>query len=502
MKKKYISLFVSALLACGLTSCSDWLDVDQSTEKDAEEMFDNYDGFKGALIGCYSDLTKTDLYGTRLTMSNVDALASLWYLDASTDYYDNIKENYYLRVHNYSHSMAEDVFRTIYSNLYNAVLEANMVIKAFEKGKGNAIIDPKSRAVTEGEAYAMRAFLHLDILRLFGQVPGGNTQVELPYAEVTSIEDQLSYYSFDEYVGKLKSDFEKALSLLKDNDPVCKYSFKELDQIGKTGYEYVTIEDDFMMFRRYRLNYWAVKALQARMYMYVGEKKAAHDVAMEIINATAEKGDKVIELSSANDYGRSGIKNYASPSECLFLLKFPNLHDISVPLLCGSPEGDRADMLQVDNQENLTLTKEWKDNLFLGFDGNDVRRNFMWSETKTSQSLVFPTISKYYVEEEGVIPIIRLSEVYLIAIEGAETLQESNSLYTTYMASKEVARRDYFTSEAMMKAELEKEYRVDFFAEGLMFYYYKRNKTLKLWSNEGMDMRESDYILPIPNTLN
>ena len=70
------------------------------------------------------------------------------------------------------------------------------------------------------------------------------------------------------------------------------------------------------------------------------------------------------------------------------------------------------------------------------------------------------------------------------------------------MASKEVARRDYFTSEAMMKAELEKEYRVDFFAEGQMFYYYKRNKTLKLWSNEGMDMRESDYILPIPNTLN
>ena len=67
MKKKYISIMLSATLALGMTSCNDWLDVEQNTEKQAGKMFDNYDGFKGALAGCYSDLVRTDLYGTRLT---------------------------------------------------------------------------------------------------------------------------------------------------------------------------------------------------------------------------------------------------------------------------------------------------------------------------------------------------------------------------------------------------------------------------------------------------
>ena len=47
---------IAALLACGFASCNDWLDVQQNTEKKADHMFDNYDGFKGALAGCYSDL--------------------------------------------------------------------------------------------------------------------------------------------------------------------------------------------------------------------------------------------------------------------------------------------------------------------------------------------------------------------------------------------------------------------------------------------------------------
>ena len=187
MKKKYISFLLSALLLGGFTSCSDWLDVEQNIEKDAEEMFDTYDGFKGALTGCYSDLAKTDLYGTRMTMSNVDALASLWYMDGGIDYRDNIQENYYLRVHDYSQTMTQDVFQTLYSNLYNAVLETSMVIKAFRDGKGSSIPDAASRAVVEGEAYGLRAFLHLDILRLFGQVPNNATiQVSLPYSEITS----------------------------------------------------------------------------------------------------------------------------------------------------------------------------------------------------------------------------------------------------------------------------------------------------------------------------
>ena len=511
MKKKYISFMLSALLLGGLTtSCNDWLDVEQNTEKKAEEMFDTEDGFRGALTGCYSAMCSTDMYGTRLTMSNVEALAALWYIntDAQPNLDADILDNYYFRKHDYSHSSAETSIRTIYSKLYNAILATNMIIDAFNDGKGVNIIDERERAVIEGEAYGLRAFLHLDVLRLFGQVPGGTIPVNLAYSEVTSIEDPLPFYSFDEYVTKLKDDFAKAESLLKDNDVVFlyDYSFDQYSHMGLDMPEYkdVTVENDFLTYRQYRMNYWAVRAAEARMHLYLGETEEAYKVAMDVINnAVTPNGKKLAPLSSNTDYGRSGIKQYASPTECLFSLYFDNLHDISIPLLVGSPTHEGADLdeeLNVDPKENLSLNETWKNNLLAGLDGQDVRNQFMWAKTTSSQNNPLPTICKYWVTESGIIPLIRMSEVYLIAMECAPTLAESNTLYTEYMASKEVARHDYFTSEPQKQQEIEKEYRLEFFAEGQMFYYYKRTKASRMWSLGSQVISESNYILPLPNT--
>ena len=90
--------------------------------------------------------------------------------------------------------------------------------------------------------------------------------------------------------------------------------------------------------------------------------------------------------------------------------------------------------------------------------------------------------------------------MYLIAMEGATTLEEVNTLYSKYMVSKNVSRSDYFKSFDDLKIELPKEYRREFFAEGQMFYFYKRNKTQRLWSNESMLMDEGLYIIPNPDT--
>lgn len=499
MKKKYISLLLAAAMLTSFTSCNDWLDVKQNTEKPAEDIFSKYDGFKGVLTGVYTDLARSDLYGTRLTMTNIESLASLWYIDYT---YTSNQENYYLRLHDYSRTLTQEAFKTIYSKLYNAVLEANFVIKAFADGKAKVIGDPKSRAVVEGEAYALRAFLQLDILRLFGEVPGGSKKVQLAYSEVTSKDDQLSYYSFDAYVEKLKADIAKAESLLKDNDPVSNYTLAELNEPDQDG---VKVDDDFMTYRQYRMNYWAVKALEARMYMYIGQPQKAHDIALEVINATTTTNKKVTQLSSEADYGSGqGIRKYASPTECLFSLYYDNLHDISVPILAGAPTyaGADAPTIQFNNEgQYFCITPEMKNDLFLGTEsGKDVRQRFMWADTKTVQQNTFPTLSKYYVASSGVIPLLRMSEMYLIAIEGASTLAESNELYYTYMVSKGVARHDYFKTTEEVKTELANEYRRELFGEGQMFYFYKRNKTPRLWSNTSQEMTEDEYIIPLPDT--
>ena len=56
MEKKNILTAMLLVLALISVSCNDWLDVQQDTEKKADEMFDDYSRYKGALAACYADL--------------------------------------------------------------------------------------------------------------------------------------------------------------------------------------------------------------------------------------------------------------------------------------------------------------------------------------------------------------------------------------------------------------------------------------------------------------
>ena len=49
-------------------------------------------------------------------------------------------------------------------------------------------------------------------------------------------------------------------------------------------------------------------------------------------------------------------------------------------------------------------------------------------------------------------------------------------------------------------SQLEQEYRREFFAEGQVFYFYKRHQITQMWSKPSVEITESDYILPLPNT--
>lgn len=506
MRIKYISFLISALLLGGTTSCNDWLDIEQNTEKKADNMFDNYSGFKGALSGCYSDLASTSLYGMNLTMSHVDALAGMWYIDQSWNFTQTMYECDALTRHEYGSSYSETAIKRIYGALYNTILEANTVLKGCREHAQN-IDFPESRPVIEGEAYAIRALCHLDILRLFGQLPKKSTvQVSLPYSETTSLENVPEYYTYQEYIGKLESDLNKALELMKDNDPVCHYKYEQLYYMDYENPPEVILNDEFMTNRRFRMNYWAVKALQARMYMYIGETEKAHNIALEVINAKTTSGESPAILSSNTDYG-TGKTDFASSSECLFALHKGDLYDVSVPLLAGG-ELTGEHVTYIEPGEMLVLDENWFKELFKGANtAADIRYNKMWSKTITNQKKLYPSIRKYYVYKTssdskgaGVIPILRLSEMYLIAVETASSVAEANRLYSIYMESKGVPVENLFTSLDLMEEELRMEYLREFFAEGQMFYYYKRHNVKNMWSKENITVTESDYLLPLPNT--
>ena len=98
-----------------------------------------------------------------------------------------------------------------------------------------------------------------------------------------------------------------------------------------------------------------------------------------------------------------------------------------------------------------------------------------------------------------IVPVLRMSEVYLILLETTTDLEEANRLYADYMAARNVNVSAYFTDLASVKNFVLEEIRREFYAVGHLFYAYKRHGIRKmLWG--AAEVGEAEYILPLPDS--
>lgn len=97
-----------------------------------------------------------------------------------------------------------------------------------------------------------------------------------------------------------------------------------------------------------------------------------------------------------------------------------------------------------------------------------------------------------------IVPILRLSEMYLIVLETTNDLSEANALWNKYQVSHNVLlTENAFATLDAVRSEVINEYRREFFGEGHMFYTYKRLKSPDmLWRAE--PVTEANYILKLP----
>lgn len=474
--KKYIAYITCLWLFA--SSCSDWLNIRPQTQVAVDEMFTTYAGFQGALTGCYIKMKDQALYGECLTMSHIESMAQLWLLDAQSTRTADVDFQKY----EFNNTAAKKAIESVYSGLYNVICQANIIIQNIE-ANGSCIDDSTNFAIIKGEAYALRAFCHLDVLRLFGQMPKEPVKkISLPYAETVSIKDLPAYYDYDAFIARLEKDLLIAEKTMEKSDPVFE---QEMDYGGN--------DDVLQNYRRLDLNYYAVKALQARFYLYIGQHEKAYNAAKVIYDA------KPVELSGLTDLGK-GYNAY--PSECLFALSNNELIDYSGKILgCGSAL-ITSDHLYIDEGRLEALYKNSSDN----------RYSKTWNrEHKNVSSKILPVITKYYYSADKeysaeeyltklqLIPLIRMSEVYLILLETTKHLTEANQLYRDYMASHNIMVADGFTSLEEARKEVINEIRREFCAEGCLFFAYKRWGTKRmLWGIR--DMEEEQYIWPLPDT--
>lgn len=117
----------------------------------------------------------------------------------------------------------------------------------------------------KAEALGLRAFLHFDLLRLFGPVYRINPAAKAISYRTTFDRQATPALPANQVVDLLLKDLQTADSLLEKHDT--RFFWKSYEREDEPGYEL------FLDQRQTRMNVYAVKAMLARVYCYKGDDR-------------------------------------------------------------------------------------------------------------------------------------------------------------------------------------------------------------------------------------
>lgn len=465
MRKIGIYILAGLLFLCG--GCNNWLDVRPKSQVKEGDLFQSASGFQDALTGIYVLMGRTSAYGGNSTMGFMDMLAQT---------YSSIPSEYDAALtYNYRDDAVRTKVDTMWNSNYNAIANCNYLLR--NVAEHGDIMSDDLRALVEGEALALRAFLHFDLLR--GYAPSykmGKDDLAIPYIrEVTNTPVVQSTVS--EVLDYILEDLTTAKKLLEPIDPIGP-AFAEYSEGGEDDYEpddYIT-DGGFWLYRTSRLNYYGVTALMARVYLYKEDMKNALANALEVINS--EKFEFITdEIIASESFDYSYVESMAR-------------HEYITSLYVYDLKEGRSDLYFKDlSSETCVISPERKSSIFeaVGLD-LDIRSKRLFAIPSGSQT---EYVCKYTTGHQ--IPLLKLSEMYLIAAEASGDI----SYLETLRANRGYASRP-LPGGANLQEEIQKEYQKEFIAEGQLFYYYKRQNLQSIPFTSHVMNREA-YVFPVPD---
>lgn len=494
--KKYNLIYVIVLLTL-CAGCSDWLDVRPRTEMKDEDMYASENGFRNVLIGAYVRMVTSELYGENTTTKVPELLAQHWQTSTSSTAKKTLDN---IRKFNFKDENVKEVIGTMWVQYYKTIANLNSMLKEMQ-GK-ETLFRTGDYDLIKGEALGLRAFLHLDILRLWGPVPGNDvnsSQSAIPYlTEMTKDPNKALPLSYGKVLEMILADLEEAEKLLA-GDPVieCKNGVLNLGYGAILSGDFKRPEDEFWYYRQNRFNYYAVKATKARYYQWIGEDGKAVICANEVIDAlNPEDGSQKFSLANSvadgtpdNDTG-----DRIMSCEHIFSLHNPMLEDIIRPLFIDFG-GYTQKMTYITTAYEKTVHP------------NDIRfdKDNYWEErsvplTGSMQNM----FKKFWVNETTstqLMPLIRLPEMYFIVME-CGSMGEAQAKFRAFRISRNMDSSidAELTDAPAVRRRLEKEYRKEFYGEGQMFFWYKRHNTTKLTWPVALEIESSQFVVPRPDS--
>lgn len=466
MNRKHIIIVLLAGIFLAGTGCKKYLQVQPAGSYTEDQVFANRTATQQALNGLYIDLANNDLYGAALTQTYIELIAQRYRaLADGVNFYEQYQQN------NYNAAQAQATFDKIWKSAYHTIMSANLFLAKIDATVQNRVVTEGQGKLMKGEALAIRALLHFDMLRLFGPVYSvGANQRAIPYYTVANGQSQPIITSA-EVLAKILEDLTAAASLLAN------------DAIIESGV-LLQAEPDFYTGRRnQRMNYFAVKALMARVYLWGGKNKEAHDAALAVLT----EGEQWFPWLPYTSIVNNPSPDRVFSTELLFAVYNRGLYKNYTSFFSPSLTETR---LLVPENTNLRNTFENNE--------NDWRYPTTWRQTNRS----YRTFFKYedisaYLAWGYLQPMIRKSELYYILAETETDATKARNYLNTVRNNRGLT---ILAANASLPNEIGKEYRKEFYGEGQLFFYYKRTNTPSIPDAMTNAPRTPVYVVPLPQS--
>ena len=495
MKQIIYILLTTTML--GLMSCSDWLDVSPKTSIPTDKQFESESGFKDALTGIYLKLGTTTLYAGDLTYAYLDELAGLY-----SDYpgYNTNAVFDQSIVFDYE-NMFLSKKNGIYSTMYNIIANINNFLEYVDKNK-DVLVTERYYETMKGEALGLRAFLHFDLLRMFGPVYKEHPASKaIPY-RIAFDKDATPVLPASEVVDAILKDLNDAEKLLKESDP--------LDFFTDQTDEDFTDKNHFLVNREFRMNLYAVKAMLARVYCYKGDaesKGLATEYAKQVI--AASKYFTLYKSQTASNY------NSIRYAEQIFGITVNEFSNLLIGNYMDNTNTQQHFYLDGDKFKFFYETADagntdWRKNTEMFEVINGASRTDVFCR-KYNQK---PLNGGYAYSGADAIPLIRLPEMYYIVAECVPSASESADALNTVRFARGISYSDEISSigyddldntseedknQTKRINEIMKEYRKEYFAEGQLFYFLKAHNYSTYYGCGIETMTEAHYQITLPD---
>lgn len=378
----YKMLLVIVLLVTASSCKKTFIELNSPTSLTPDQALGTEADLQVALRGAYAGLRGVDFYGRSMPIWG-DIMADNAYQSA-------LNTNRYTFFNDYSDTKGATAgdgnVSGLWASAYSVILRANNIINTTVAS--NANVDQY-----RGEAYAIRALAYFALVRHFAK-PYSDDPAALGVPIVTTYNPDLkpARNKVSEVYALMVDDLNKAYTLMT--------KYTNSSQFSK----------------------YAAKALQAKVYLNMGDKTNAKTAALDVIN---NGGFTSLTAASHASYWSSGAIT-TSKVETLFEVSSDAVANLAFDALSYlySQAGNYGDLLCADD-------------LYASFSATDVRKALYPTGTRAGLAAAF--VNKYPVIQGDLsdTKVLRLSEMYLIAAEASLPGNEADALtYVNYITSR------------------------------------------------------------------